>query len=210
MKTRKLFVVALALVLTLCMTATAFAGTSNVTDLSDSSQNPVSIDVKGTYSDKHTSGTVYSIDISWGSMEFTYSISGYVTWNPTTHKYDDHETTGWVLTEKGTEGTNDAITVKNHSNAPINAELSFNSTVSSVTGGTFTSTSVTGGVFENNTFKLNSAEGTTRDDDNAANDTTPAGTSTFLPVGTLDNSYSNNPTSIGTITVALSKGTVAP
>lgn len=209
MKTRKLFVVALALVLTLCMTATAFAGTSNVTDLSDSSKNPVSIDVKGSYSDEHTSGTVYSVDISWGSMSFTYSISGAMSWNPNTHQYNDNETKVWVLSN-GIAGTDDAITVKNHSNAPINAELSFNSTVSSVTGGTFTSTSVTGGVFENNTFKLNSAEGTTRDDDNAANDTTPAGTSTFLPVGTLDNSYSNNPTSIGTITVALSKGTVTP
>ena len=208
MKTRKLFVVILALVLTMCMTATSFADvtTENVSAVPSSK----TIDVKGSYSDKHTSGTVYSVDISWGSMSFTYSISGALSWNPNTHQYDDKETKVWVLNNNGIAGTDDAITVKNHSNAPINAELSFNSTVSSVTGGTFTSTSVTGGVFENNTFKLNSAEGTTRDDDNAANDTTPAGTSTFLPVGTLDNSYSNNPTSIGTITVALSKGTVTP
>lgn len=194
MKTRKLFVVILALVLTLCMTATAFAGSKTVNDLtSEGGQNPVNIDVTGTYSDTHTSSTVYSVDISWGAMNFTYSITGAAKWNPATHEYDTAgESTGWAL--NGTEGVDNAITVKNHSNISVKAKLSFanaGNTAASVTG-----------TFSNATLDLASAVDKIRDDENADNDKTPTATSTFMPTGTLGSEHVDN-ASIGTITITL-------
>lgn len=189
MKTRKLFVVALALVFTLCMTATAFAGTSNVTDLSDSSKNPVSIDVKGSYSDEHTSGTVYSIDISWGSMEFTYSISGDVTWNPTTHKYDDHENADWVA-------TGNTIITANHSNKAVNVAFAFakdETNAPKVTGS-----------FDKESYTLSAADtGDSLNDPDKA----PTDSSTLTIGGTLDPGKKD--VKIGTVTVTLSE-VVAP
>lgn len=194
MKTRKLFVVALALVLTLCMTATAFAGSKTVNDLtSEGGQNPVNIDVTGTYSDTHTSSTVYSVDISWGAMSFTYSITGAAKWNPATHKYDTAgETTNWAL--KGTEGVDNAITVKNHSNISVIASFSFanaGDTAKNVEG-----------TFSSSTLNLESAVDKIRDDVNADNDKTPTATSTFMPTGTLGSEHVDN-APIGTITVTL-------
>lgn len=189
MKTRKLFVVILALVLTMCMTATSFADvtTENVSAVPSSK----TIDVKGSYSDKHTSGTVYSVDISWGEMKFTYSIAGTATWQPDSHTYNTSgENAGWVA-------TGNTITTVNHSNVPVDVALTFTkNTEIDAAGDTFE------GSFDKASYNLVTAEGTTYDN-------APRGTSALTFTGALDASHTTS-VKLGTITVSLSKATTTP
>ena len=46
------------------------------------------IPVTATYSDSTQHDIIYSVDISWGDMQFTYNASPKETWNPATHTYD--------------------------------------------------------------------------------------------------------------------------
>ena len=188
MKTRKLFVAALALVLTLSMTATAFAAAGN--EKATSLPYSKDIDVTGTYSDTHTSGTVYSVDISWGEMKFTYSIAGTATWQPDSHTYNTSgENAGW-------DATGNTITTVNHSNVPVDVALTFTkNTELNAAGDTFE------GSFDNASYNLATAEGTTYD-------LAPKGTSALTLTGALDASHTTS-VKLGTITVALSK-TVTP
>lgn len=179
MKTRKLFVVALALVLTLCMTATAFADAKVETIPKNQD-----IDVTGTYSDTHTSDTVYSVDISWGEMSFTYSITGAAKWNPATHKYDTAgENAGWGA-------TGNIITTVNHSNKAVNVAFAFAKDETNAPNVT--------GSFNNASYTLPTA-----DEGDSLNDPTkaPTNNSTLTISGTLDPDKKD--VKIGTITVTL-------
>jgi len=107
-KMKKFAVVALALMLMATQLVLASAeGLGNRTQ-----------DVKAKYSGGAAEPEVYSVDVTWGKMEFTYSVGGTRTWNPDTHLYDDKSTAGW------TEDGND-ITVVNHSNKPVNVAFSY-------------------------------------------------------------------------------------
>lgn len=59
---------------------------------------------------------VYRVDVTWDSLEFTYSFedaSGNKgTWNPDTHTYD-------IANPKGWDKSSASIKVTNHSNAPV-------------------------------------------------------------------------------------------
>ena len=68
---------------------------------------------------------VYKVDISWGAMKFEFNNqSG--KWNTTTHEYDDTGETTAKWTEEGfINGTNNQITVVNHSNAAVNATFNY-------------------------------------------------------------------------------------
>ena len=46
------------------------------------------IPVTGIYSDGTKYDVVYSVDISWGNMEFTYSNTPKKTWNPAVARQD--------------------------------------------------------------------------------------------------------------------------
>lgn len=63
-------------------------------------------------------GTVYSVDITWGSMAFTYSEGSSPTWNPATHTYSSGGTGGW-------SHNGNKITVTNHSNTKVTANLTY-------------------------------------------------------------------------------------
>lgn len=105
---KKIAVVALALMLMATQLVLASAeGLGNRTQ-----------DVKAKYSGGAAEPEVYSVDVTWGKMEFTYSVGGTRTWNPDTHLYDDKSTAGW------TEDGND-ITVVNHSNKSVNVAFSY-------------------------------------------------------------------------------------
>lgn len=113
-----------------------------------------SVDVTGTYRSGSTSNPVYSVDVSWGSMAFTYTEGSEGTWNPVSHQYDGATEAGW--TADGNEGGK--VTVTNHSNAAIKANLSFSSeTGYAEIGGTFTETS---GTANDGSLELASAENT--------------------------------------------------
>ena len=69
------------------------------------------IDVNARYTSGALTPKVYSVDVTWGKMEFTYSVSGTREWNPETHEYADKTSAGWKA-----EGND--VTVVNHSNIP--------------------------------------------------------------------------------------------
>ena len=51
-------------------------------------------------------------------MEFTYTVSGTKTWDAAKHEYVISATDAW-------SGSDNEITVTNHSNAAVNAEFAF-------------------------------------------------------------------------------------
>lgn len=140
-----------------------------------------SADVKGTYVAGGTAATVYSVDIAWGSMDFTYTDASQGTWDPQTHKYGGGVDSTWSCAEDANK-----ITVTNHSNAAVNAKFSY----ASATGYSGIS-----GDFSENTLNLDTAVGTEVT-------SAPSGSVTISLSGELSSATSAN-TKIGTVTVTL-------
>ena len=112
-------------------------------------------------------------------MEFTYSAGSGRTWNPATHTYSSGGTGGWSHSDN-------TITVTNHSNAAVRANLAYDQ-AAGFTGIT--------GSFDKSTMNLETAEGKTFE--NASKDTAALTLS-----GTLDSTVTG-PTTVGTITVTI-------
>lgn len=74
--------------------------------------------VRGKVVDKATSPPVYSVDVSWGAMNFTYSTRVTPIWNETSHVYDETYTSEWIA-----EGN--TIKLTNHSNVDIKAKFKY-------------------------------------------------------------------------------------
>ena len=176
----------LALVLTLAMVfslapLSAYADTKSTINTANGT---ASCDVKATYVAGSSGGagaTVYSVDIVWGDMAFTYTEEAGV-WNPATH-----ETTGagggiW----KATSPDGNKIKVTNHSNAEITATFSY----AAATG--YDSIS---GSFDKATLNLATAVDT--EVSNA-----PSDTAELTLTGALASTVTTS-TKIGTITVTL-------
>ena len=178
-KTKKLFAVALAAALICVMTIPAFAEAGSTTF--NSQTKTTSFDVTGTYEQGGSSGTVYSVDITWGSMSFKYTDASDGTWDPSSHTYKDGSAGQWSCDE----GAN-VITVKNHSNAGVTVNFAYNpeSTYSGITG-TFSASA---------SLSLENAEGTKVDN-------APSGSVSLGLDGALDTTASN--AKIGTVTVTL-------
>ncbi len=111
-KQKKFAVMVLALML--MATQAGMASAETMSGKNDSK----SIDVKARYVDGITEPEVYSVDITWGSMEFTYSAAGTHEWNPGTHKYTDNTSASW------TADGND-VTVVNHSNKDVKVNFAY-------------------------------------------------------------------------------------
>ena len=118
---KKITTLILSLILALALSVTAFAATVGTGDQE--------IDVEGKYQDNTTVSTVYSVDVTWGAMQFTYSENGSMTWNPADHTYSDNTIAGWTA-------NGNTVTVTNHSNAEMTASFRFDalSSFSTVTG----------------------------------------------------------------------------
>ena len=173
---KKVLAIALAASMTMAMGTTAFAakGTSNI-GIGDQT-----IDVEAKYSGSIERPTVYSVDMTWGAMEFTYAVGGTNTWNPDTHKYEDNTTAQWLA-------SGNTVSVTNHSNAAVKASFAFTAADElNTVQGTFDTAAVT----------LPSAEGKVVD---AAELT---GTAALTLDGTLDSTVTDF-TKIGTITVTV-------
>lgn len=158
----------LALVTITAGTITAFAEANNVDE-------PTKIKVTGSYYDSKY--TTVSVDVSWDEMEFTY-FGGHRFWNPEDHTYYT-TSQGWWSEEK-------AITVTNHSNTDIQAQLSFNSAIDGLQGN-----------FDKNVLDIATAEGTTVEE-------APKGISKFSVSGT---GIETSGTELGTITVTIQEKT---
>lgn len=106
-----------------------------------------SISVYGKYVE-NSEGIIYSININWGDMLFTYTEPSKGTWNPQTHDYDNPITGGW-------SSNGNIIEITNHSNVDVTITLSY----SSKTELDITPTAT----FSNEYFTLKTAEGTSVD-----------------------------------------------
>lgn len=110
---KKILSLILAMAIVMAMGTTAFAAFEATISTGEQS-----IDVEAKYQDSTTTTTVYSVDITWGAMEFTYAESGAMTWNPADHTYTDNTTAAWTA-------SGNTITVTNHSNAAVTASFGF-------------------------------------------------------------------------------------
>lgn len=172
-----------ALVLTLAMVF-SLAPLSVYADTITKVGGIASHDVKATYradSSGGAGGTVYSVDITWGDMAFTYTAKAGI-WDPATHKTTGAEGGVWTVDKDG----GNTITVTNHSNTGVTAAFSYAA-----------DTDFTGiiGTFDNASLNLETAVGT-------AVDEAPNGTAALSLSGALGSTTADN-TKIGTITVTL-------
>lgn len=101
-----------AAVLALGTTAFAEEGSAVI------SQGDQEIDVEAKYESSVETPTVYSVDVAWGAMRFTYAASGTKDWNADSHTYTDNIEAGWTA-----EGN--IVRVTNHSNAQVTASFAF-------------------------------------------------------------------------------------
>lgn len=173
---KKLSIIILSLALLFAASVTAFAG-----DTITSQGQSASAQVKGTYVQGGSSAIVYSVDITWGSMDFIYTDTAGGIWNPQTHNYDGGTQAGWNYSE----GAN-RITVTNHSNAAVTVSLQYipDSNYSNITAS-----------FSQPTLSLATAE-------NTAFSQAPSGSSELTLAGELSSSTTTK-TNIGVVTVTL-------
>lgn len=174
MRIKKLTAVAMTGMMVLGMGTSVCAASPGDSDIRD---------VKATYSAKTEAETVYSVDITWGSMEYTYTIDSEGTWNPGTHQFDGKSETGsWSCSEGA-----DKVKVTNHSNAAVNAAFRYEAEdeYNGISGS-----------FSEGTAKLETAEDTTVDQ-------APNKTVQLKLNGALDKNVPDS-TKIGTATVTLS------
>lgn len=173
---KKLLAIALTPALALTMSLTSFAATVNA---SGGSQD---IDVNAKYVDGVDTPTVYNVDVAWGAMEFTYTVSGTKTWNPENHQYTSSTSGAW-------EASGNEITVTNHSNTEIHAAFAYEKEAGFDT--------VTGS-FSQSSLTLPTAEG------KAIDDAILTGKTALTLAGTLA-SDKTSMTKVGTVTVTISK-----
>lgn len=140
--------------------------------------------VTATYNAGNKASTIYKIDISWGSMSFTYNEASKGTWDPDDHVYKDVVTAGWSW-----DNNANVIEVTNHSNADINVTPSY--------------TAATG--YEAVTMGFSSASLLVDSADNGKGTngagTAETGTISVTPSGTLPEMESS--AQIGTITLTI-------
>jgi hypothetical protein len=174
MKKMLSLVLVLTMILSLSVTVFAADGVANGgTDFSE---------VKGTYSSQ-TTVTVYSVDIAWEGLTFTYNGEFEGRWNPQTHEYEDGTAAGWA----SGSGT---ITVTNHSNTAITAVPSY------VAATGFESAGMN---FSTDTLQVATADNGVDGEAGSA----VVGTITVTPTGSLPEGTSG--ATIGTITITISK-----
>lgn len=146
---KKLLTIALTLALTLCLAVPAFA-----TDDSIKTDNgTASVTVNGTYNAGSTAAEVISVDVAWGSMSFTYNDTVQGKWNDKTHDYDDVVEAHWTC-----ETDANKITVTNHSNTAVEAQLTFAKAENTNIVGSFTENV---GTANDGIMVIATAEGTT-------------------------------------------------
>jgi len=175
---KKAVSILLAAALILCMGVPVYAEPITV------NQGSASSEVTGTYVPGTAGGTVFSVEITWSGLSFTYNGESKQVWDPTNLVY-----TGEARSEGWAE-SNAAITVKNRSNTIITATPNYEKADDYADAGM---------EFAVKELYVRSAEptgeATTGEEKSGSITVTPTGT---LPEGTKD-------TTIGTITVTITE-----
>ena len=113
---KKLISILLVLTMVVLMVPVAsiavFAETETLNNVGNSSQ-----DITATYVAGETS-TIYAIEISWGSLAFTYTAAGQGTWDPDSLAYTGTSEAAWTCAQGANE-----VTVTNRSNVAVVATI---------------------------------------------------------------------------------------
>ena len=108
---KKLFVIALALVMVLAMATTVFAA--------DGGLREEKANVTVTYQAGQQAEDTYAINIAWDSFDFTY-VQAPQVWNPQTHQNEDAPDT-----ESGWANDSADVVVTNNSNIDVVATITY-------------------------------------------------------------------------------------
>ena len=127
---KKIIAMLLAIVMVCALSVSAFAAVQD--NLDDATQN-----ITVTYS-KPANGDVYNIDIAWTNTAFTFTQAADV-WNPTNFAWDVQEDGEWSHTAA-------TVTVTNRSTKPVDATITVDSKVNTVTATGNTTLELAGGV----------------------------------------------------------------
>ena len=183
---KKILSIALCLVLILSLGTTAYAAEDTIT-------GGQSKTVTGVYQATDEVGTVYSVDIKWGSLEFTYEVPAQV-WDTETHTYKapDDATPQWVCQTDEDETTVDAneVRVVNRSNAGIEV------TVAADMG----SSGITATISNEGKISLASADATITEENPTGTETKGSVTITLAGELSADHTAGGE---IGTVTVTI-------
>ena len=146
---KKLLAIALTLALALCLAVPVFAAEPDI----GTDNGTASVKVNGTYAAGSSAAEVISVDVSWGSMSFTYHGTVEGTWNDGTHNFDGAKAAYWTC-----ETDANKITVTNHSNTDVEAQLTFVKAENTNIVGSFTETV---GTANDGVMEIATAVGTT-------------------------------------------------
>ena len=114
-----------ALILAMMMSFALSIGANAALSADESDSREVRLEVI----QRNDSEKIYSVDVSWPNLSFTYN-HGTGTWNPATHSYTQSGQ-NWVTTqhhsalEEGNGLKSSNITITNHSNAGIKYEAEY-------------------------------------------------------------------------------------
>ena len=128
---KKLLISTLTIALALCLAVPALATEASIT----ANNGTASVTVNGTYNAGSTAQEVISVDVSWGSMSFAYNDTIEGTWNDETHNFDGAVVANWTCATDANK-----ITVTNHSNTDVEAQLTFAKADNTNIVGSFTET----------------------------------------------------------------------
>ena len=155
----------------------------------DANGGSANVNVNGVVQYTGSSETqIISVDVAWENMTFTYVEGVHFGWNPETHEYAGAYEGYW-------ENDRADITVTNHSNTEVNATLSFESGVDTVSGA-FTEGS---GTMDDGVLELASAVDTEVEE-------APTATATF----NISGSISVSADIVGEITVLIESAYYVP
>ena len=128
---KKFLAITLTIALAFCMAVPAFAAEPDIS----ANNGTASVTVNGTYNAGSIAQEVISVDVSWGSMSFTYNDTIEGTWNDETHNFDGAVAANWTCATDANK-----ITVTNHSNTDVEAQLTFAKAENTNIVGSFTET----------------------------------------------------------------------
>ena len=181
--------IAIVLVLALCMAVPAFADETEYVPEVSTNNGSADIDVDGIYTPGSAAAEIISVDIRWGSMVFEYHDVVEGTWDAADHEYVETMPAYWSCETDANE-----ITVTNHSNTAVEAQLTFEKATGTNIEGAFDEDY---GTADDGSMPIATAE-------NTAFASAPSVTANFnITAGSISSGSEAAPASLGTITVTI-------